>query len=133
MEICTRLAATHRHSTGGVRANHVAGEIEVKKFGGQRKAVRSCFRGGGAAYYHLDRPGLVERELRFEDLGVISRLERSLDGSSGVVDPHPATCVVEGGVVEPMGQRTISAFDAGNIDRLSPANQIERVPLVVCS
>ena len=38
-----RFAASHRHSTGGVRARHVVGEVEVKKFCGQMVVVRGCF------------------------------------------------------------------------------------------
>ena len=41
------FAANHRHLTGGVRARHVVGEVEEKKFCGQRMAVRGCFCGGG--------------------------------------------------------------------------------------
>ena len=43
-----RFAANHRHSTGGVRVRHVVGVVEVKKFCGQRAAVRGCFCRGGA-------------------------------------------------------------------------------------
>ena len=42
-----RFAANHRHSTGGVRVRHVVGVVEVKKFCGQRAAVRGCFCRGG--------------------------------------------------------------------------------------
>ena len=40
-----KFAANHRHSTGGVRARHVVGEVEVKEYCVQRAAVRGCFCG----------------------------------------------------------------------------------------
>ena len=43
-----RFAANHRHSTGGVRARHVVGEVEGKTLCGQWAAVTGCFCGLGA-------------------------------------------------------------------------------------
>ena len=53
------------------------------------------------------------------------------DGSGSVVDPHPATNGVSGELLEPVRQRTISAFDSGNIQRVLFANQGVRAPLAV--
>ena len=55
------------------------------------------------------------------------------DGSGGVVDPHPFTDGVSGGVLEPVEQRRIAAFDAGNIGRILFARQGDRASLAVSS
>ena len=45
------------------------------------------------------------------------------DGNGSVVDPHPATDGVGGEFLDPVGQRRISAFDAGDINRVLFAHQ----------
>ena len=55
------------------------------------------------------------------------------DGSGSVVDPHPDTNVVGGELLEPVGQRRISAFDWDNIERVLLAHQGVRAPLAVGS
>ena len=111
-----RPVANHRHSTRGARARHVVGEIEVQGLGDQRATSRSCFSGGGADCYNLEWPGPIERELRFEDLGVSARFGPLPDGSGGVVGPHPATDDVDGELPEPIGQRRVATFDAGYVE-----------------
>ena len=47
MGVVARFSANYRHSTGGVRARHVVGEVELFNFCGQRAAVKGCFCDGG--------------------------------------------------------------------------------------
>ena len=55
------------------------------------------------------------------------------DGSGSVVDPHPVTDGENGGLLEPVGQCRISAFDTGNIERVLFAHQGERASPAVGS
>ena len=55
------------------------------------------------------------------------------DGSGSVVDPYPATNGVGGELLEPVGQRRISAFDTGDIERVLFAHQGVRASLAVGS
>ena len=55
------------------------------------------------------------------------------DGSDNVVDPHPTTNGVGGELLDSVGQRRISAFDSGNIERVLFAHQGVRAPLAVGS
>ena len=55
------------------------------------------------------------------------------DGSGSVVNPHPTTDGVGGELLEPVGQRRISVFDAGNIERVLFAHQGVRASLAVGS
>ena len=59
----------------------------------------------------------VERQFPFEDLGVRACFGPLPDGSGSVLDPHAATNGVSGELLEPVGQRRILAFDAGNIEQ----------------
>lgn len=54
-----RLEENHRHSTAGVRARCIIGEIEVTRLGGQKAAVRGCLRAEGGDGYDRGCPGLV--------------------------------------------------------------------------
>ena len=51
-----RFAANHRLSTGGVLTRHVVGEVEVKKFFGQRAAIRVASAGEGPITNVLNGP-----------------------------------------------------------------------------
>ena len=131
MGVCARFVANHRHTTEGVCARHVVGEVGVKKLYGQRAAVRGCFCGVGPIVKILKGPNWTR--VSFEDLGVRACFGPLPDGIGSVVDPHPATDGVSGELLEPVSRRRISALDPGNIDRVLFAHQGIRAPLTVGS
>ena len=116
MGVCARFVANHRHTTEGVCARHVVGEVGVKKLYGQRAAVRGCFCGVGPIVKILKGPNWTR--VSFEDLGVRACFGPLPDGIGSVVDPHPATDGVYGELLEPVGQRRLSVLDAGNMKRV---------------